>query len=344
MNLALHKIAAALDVPTADSWTDCALCARSPFGRSGLVRDRMGASFSQWAILARPECSDICAGCVRILAGKPGDQPPPLRLASCAIIEGQLRILNVAGVWDVLSAPPDTPFILSWAESKKKHHALYAGVSTAERMLIGSDSGQIEYRPSQHVDLLNAVIALLAGDAAKKRPSFGRSTIVRGDYSAPSIQKFGPEAWLRHESVIAPCRGSSLLALICAIAPVTQLIPSQEMGMIDSADRDAAMLCGAIARGSSVRQSDGLMFWTGYFRHRVARFSRLPLRDFVSRMMDECRVDASQAAVRELVEMLSGWSAEHTSLVEESLRRRPGLVVALAYDFRNKSSAQRSLL
>lgn len=102
--------------------------------------------------------------------------------------------------------------------------------------------------------------------------------------------------------------------------------------MVDPIDDKAARLLGALAHHSAMRAEDGKTFWAGYFRHRVQRFAGKPLRDFVSRMIDECRVHSVGA--QEVVHLLGELDEQTTLAIEESLRERGALIVALCYDYR----------
>ncbi len=77
MNSPLHLIATALGVRAVGP-SSCSLCGESPFPRGG----SLGANFADYDLLAIPVSRDTCAGCERILGGRPGDEPPPLRTTS----------------------------------------------------------------------------------------------------------------------------------------------------------------------------------------------------------------------------------------------------------------------
>jgi hypothetical protein len=334
----LHLVADALGVDPDLTGSDCAVCGTSPYPPSGPTKRVLGSSFAQWGEIADPGAPGVCTGCRRILSGRPGDDPPPLRMMSLLVHRGEVtQYRSSRDFWTVLDEPPEGPAVVSWSASMMRggHHVLSAGVSTAAHMAIGSDAGVIHYSPEADRPLLDAVLELVSAPEDGK-PAFRRTDVLHGTYSAPAIERFNPAAWAELEEAVRPYRDTPLLDLVVAAAPA--LPPTRDNGdeMIAETDDQAAKLLGAIARGSTIRQTDGMMFWTGFFRRRVARFSRLPLNDFVSRMLDECKVNGSAPALRDVIQMVQQMDEETTERIEEALRKRPGLICALAYDYRKK--------
>ena len=100
----------------------CAVCGDSPFAAAGPRAVVLGGNFTAVGDLADRDAPHVCAGCARLLAGRPGDDPPPLRTTSFICIAGALRPVRVADLWQVLTAPPAGQFVTSWAVSRKTHH------------------------------------------------------------------------------------------------------------------------------------------------------------------------------------------------------------------------------
>jgi hypothetical protein len=254
-------------------------------------------------------------------------------MLSFAVINGELKRLNRVEFWFVLTGATN-PEVVSWATSGQKHHWLRAGNCSAGHLAIGSDSATIDFVSERDRDLLDAVQRLLQGP--KGKPVLSRSAILSGDYTAPQIQRFGAARWAELELVVERCRGNPLLELVCWCAPAGQE-PEKGSDMIDEVDRRAAELLYLLTESSEVRSSDGKMFWGGYLRHRVERFSRLPLAQFVSRMVDEIKVQPTYPAARQALAMLASLNEAETEAIEDSLQHRGGLIVALAYDLRKES-------
>lgn len=284
-----------------------------------------GDTFTDFDWLADPSLSNVCAGCVSILAGRPGDDPPPLRTLHCLAIDGApASYPGTADVAALLRAPPAGRFVLAFAASRKRHAALRARVSTADRFYIGTDEGTVTYVPTEHAPVLDAVEALLA--------RFGRDDIRTGGYSAPAIAVFGPSRWLALDSVVAPHRPSPLLDLLCVVArrPEAGEITPESAPMIDVDDERAAELLSYLAESSAFRRRDGLTFWKGYFRHRLGRFAGLPLRDAVSRIIDAIQCEPGDA-LSEAIRRLDALDPGEVPHVERSLRQRGPLVLAYAH-------------
>lgn len=307
----------------------CAACGESPFHTAGPKDQLIGANYTDWDAFRAPWHQDVCTGCMRLMRGRPGDTPPPLRMMSVFVSPlGLLAYPMPAEVHALLDAPPPGEWVLSWATSKKRHHWLYAEISTQAHVIVGSDQGPIAYDPREDRPILDAVRELIA-----KPRGFTRKAVREGQYEAPGIAKFGAHRWRELEAVIAPARSRGLIALLAWCTPEDTSAEKQEGAkMVDPNDDRAARLLGAIARSSAIRATDGLMFWGGFFRHRVERFARLPLATFVSRLLDECRVDAPGA--EHALTLLRAFSADEISATERAIRLRGGLVVALAYDHR----------
>jgi hypothetical protein len=116
----------------------CRVCGPSPFSAGG----KLGDNFTDLALLADPSAREVCLGCAVLLAGRPGDDPPPLRttsvLASATADAGHVEYLGRRDIWRHLIEPYPVPHVLSWAVGGQRHHWLRAGLSTPTRLLIGT--------------------------------------------------------------------------------------------------------------------------------------------------------------------------------------------------------------
>lgn len=321
-----HVLARALSAPER-AGCDCACCGPSPFAAAGPRRSVLGANFTDFDALADRHAPDICAGCARLMAGRPGDDPPPLRTMSfsCEVAAPRIFPCDRAWWWALLSAPALlAPTILSWATSRKRHHWLYAGVSTPERYVIGSDHGAIDWTPDSGA-LCRALTALLAAGAR-------RAEILSGHYQPPTLARIR-DVVATHDPTIAATRGQLILDLALWCAPkVERAVEEGATSMINPTDQAAAELLAHVAFGSSVRVNDGKMFWAsnGFFVRRVRRYAHMPLGRFVSRLMSECAVgaDFGSRAAQHLAALDEGREQE----ISTAIRERTDLVVALAFD------------
>lgn len=320
------------------SFVDCVVCGPgSPFASAAPAKRILGPKFADHELLLAPRAERVCEGCVSLLAGRPGDDPPPLRAAMCLAVEGgQAVYLDRDGVARVLRDPPPGRFVLTWSRTRKRHASLRAGVSTRERLLVGGEDGQVEYRPREHGPIMEAV-----GELARR---FSRSAIRSGDYPSGCIAKMGPARWARLESVVGRIRGSATLQMICDVAPRgatddegygdgygTGYGYGDEGDMYDENDLRAGRLLGLLAVGSRLRADRGLDFWGGTFARRVERVRRLPLATAVSKLMRLIDCSTTSPRTVEAVDVVGRLSAEEVEGVEMAIRDRTALVVALAF-------------
>lgn len=322
----------------------CRVCGPSPFDAGGKLAD----GFTDFPLLADPSTVDVCAGCAALLAGRPGDTPPPLRTTSIRATDHGAEYLDRRGVWAALLAPLEEPHVLSWAVGGQRHHWLRAGVSTSERLLVGTDEGTVEYVPARDRWLLDAVHALLASPTGTA-PLLSRESIRTGIYHPAATVKYGVAEWTRIEEMVAAARPSPLLDMAVACAPVSgPPATTREDEMISEEDARAAELLAYIAHGSAMRSKDGLLFWSGVFRHRIEQHRRKPLADFVSRMLDAVKCDPVTIGAKNTTAMLEALSPEDVAATEKAVKERPALLVALAFDrlraMRDELSASAALV
>lgn len=327
----LHTIARALSVDESGPY-DCPMCGDSPFGPGSKV----GQNFCDVQLLRGPGA--VCAGCSRIMGGRPGSEPPPLRTVSFAVWGRSLVTLSRADLWRALWVDP-APCVVSWARSRKKHHSLHAGPCDGVVLRVGGDDGTILLDREQHLELANAVVGLL-GSPTGVAPILSRDSIRTGDYSAPAVARFGAAEWERLDRVVSNYRPGSLLDLLTDCAPLGPA-PKESLPVIDPHDERASWVLARLAASSEARRGDGLTFWRGFFRHRLERARRMPLPDLVSRLTDALRCDVLSDDYRAALEWLSGASAEEAAPVAASIRARPAYLVAIAFDQLKRERTER---
>src|SRR3990167_9773118 len=119
--------------------------------------------------------------------------------------------------------------------------------------------------------------------------------------------------------------------MLCHIARKGELLPREDY-LIDPDDERAVKLLALVATASLMRAERGKDFWGGIFLHRLERVRRLPLATAVSRLMASIGTSSIAEATQEALVMLAEMDADVVAGVERSLRERPTLLVALAYD------------
>lgn len=305
----------------------CAVCGESPFGpgKKG-ARKCFGANFTDYDALEAPEQEIVCAGCERLLSGRPGDEPPPLRTRSVLVRcqEGAAEDLDRKDWWPLLSGERqlDEPFVLSWANSRKRHHWLHAGLSAPDRWEVGTDHGRASW---QFDPALTETVWALLGHGCLK------AEILAGHYSA----KRSTAEVLLLDEIIAPLRGHLILDLVVWAAPTEDLQKRPERQvepMIDPDDARTADLVAEVAWSSAMRVEDGIRFWAanGFLIRRLRRFAHRDLSTMISRLMAECGVGAEFGS--RISERLRQFTEEEESATLKALRERPDLIAALAFD------------
>lgn len=323
---ARHIIAAARGVPMNGGPSRCVVCGESPYPTAAPAGRVLLDTFTDHDALCDPTAPDVCVGCLSLLAGRPGDDPPPLRASHCVAIPGEPACYPAtADLAAYLRDPPADRWAIVWSASRKRHASLRAQVSTRTRLMVGCDTGTAEYLPARHGPALAAVETMLGG--------FTRDEVRTGAYPTSRVRAFGAGRWADLDAIVAPLRGSLVLTMICALAPKGPKPEKEAPVMIDPHDQAAAELLALVALGSRYRAEHGKEFWGGYYRHRVERFRALPLAQCVSRLLDSCQTAPVGEAAQDLIVRLSALDAEQTAAIETAIRERPALCVALAYDY-----------
>jgi len=303
----------------------CALCGDSPHPAAKSVREFLPAHFPH-PDLIDPERTEVCAGCVKIFGGKPSSIDPPVRTRHVLVREdGAVSLhLRTSELYSAL-VDPEGARLLSWSTSLKKHHLVYARPRSSSVLYIGSDNKTLAYGAAER-GLIPVIAELLTG--------FRSDTIIAGSYSPMAIGAFGANRWAALETRVEELRRRSplLLQLMTYATPNPEREEAAErtedMAPSDSA---AAYLLGEIAHASDFRRTDGLMFWKGFFVHRLQRFGRLDLPALVSRLMTDCRVQTHQAeGVTSVLRSIE--DDGQAEAVSRAIRERPSLLAALAYD------------
>lgn len=331
---ALTRVAHALGVEDGDGCV-CTVCGASPFAaqRRGSLRTLFGDGFDDFSALADPACDMLCAGCARLLAGRPGDNPRPLRMDSIALIAGDLYRPDRGELWGYLIDPPPDLEVLSWAVTRKRHHILYAGACSPDRMPIGSDGEAIVYVPGRDMNLLCAIAELRAAGAS-------RTAINTGHYTPQQVRRIGAGRWSTLERQIAPRRGDAVWRLAIAHVPDGEAPPHEEGSVIDPVDDQAARLLGAIARGSTLRVEQGVDFWRGLFIRRIRRNAHRPLSELVSRLMSDIATEPTGEGAQTAKGMLAAWTADEEKQIRQRIQERTDLLVALSFEHRKRETTE----
>ncbi len=307
----------------------CCVCGASPFDSAGPRARVLGDNFTDYDLLVQG--AEVCQGCASLLAGRPGDNPPPLRTVNVAAGEGWIEYPDRAGIHARMRDPTGLR-VLSFATSRKKHHWIRAGLCTPERLLIGCDDGTTEYRPDRDAPLLAAVSDLLASPTGTGS-ILSREAIRTGEYHPEAVRKFGLARWRDLEATVKRWRPSLLLDLVAVVTPLSGPVPGdKEVPMHDPTEVRAATLLARLATASLVRRKDGKVFWGGFLRHRVERFRCLSLNEMASRLMDVLAVSPTDPAAMLALHDLGAWTPTESAAVAKAIETKSALIVAMAFE------------
>lgn len=330
---AWRLITAGLGVPIGEGCA-CALCGSSPHAPAKSVREFLPAHFPHPELIDESRES-VCAGCVALFGGKPSREKPPLRMRHLVVREtGELLLFDRVRPLREFLERPESAAVMSWSTSLQKHHFVHARARRPGLdLLIGSDAEPLRYGLAERA-ALPAVHELLL--------EMPMTEVIEGEYSSVSISGFGATRWAELEEIVDPVRRRSPLLLelmVYATLPekdtkiAARAAAKNERRLrhvLTEVEDLAVHVLGEIARASAMRREDGLVFWKGFFRHRVARFSRLQLHEFTSRLMAECRVESHAAeAVTSALRLCTGMEAKVMAVI----KTQSDLMSALAYDY-----------
>lgn len=236
----------------------CSVCGPSAFVVGRPSNEVFGPNFTDYDRVDAA-IPDVCDGCARMLGGKPGSDPPPLRTASFAVVGGELRRLDIDAMAALLrgSEPVEA---MGWAISRQKHASLRCGPCSPGLLRIGCDSGTIEWRPEVDRALLDAVATL--------RTAAMREHILGGAYPPHVLLALG-DAWNAAESVVSRYRPSLHLDLACAVVRRPEITPESAPMTIPPEYEQAARLLDPLTRHSAARDKDPIRFWSELLPRRL---------------------------------------------------------------------------
>lgn len=291
---------------------ECAVCGGAVEPDAIGIKKAVSNTFTDWQALIQGTGRKCCHKCAEIIKERQCR-------SKCVFSQqpGSLEFFKYSAVYDVLCNPPEK-FVLSVPQSFKKHHWLYAGISTPERMAIGTDTGTIIYEPAKHGKVLLCIKALLDYGV----PS---SQIETGLYHPSEI--CGALNFTDLENVISPHRATGLIWLLVKITPKEKIQCKEVEVVRTTAQSNAASYLLQLALCSNSRIKSGLLFWGGFFEARINRVKGLDFDKATSKLMTslQCRPSTFIAA---MVDEMSDKSKEE---IMKTIREQTKLCVSLAY-------------
>lgn len=287
----LHAIGQALGATPGEC--ECAVCGRSAFAPGRRARDVFGPAFTDYDLCAS-DAPDVCDGCARILGGKPGSDPPPLRMSSFAVVDGELERLGIDELCATLRGRPGVQAV-GWAVSRQKHASLRCGPCSPALYRIGCDHGTIDWRPHEDAPLLDAV--------AQLRQVARREQILSGEYPPHVIQALG-RLWAPAEDIVAGYRASLHLVLAVAIVRRPDITEESPAMQIPPEYEAAARLLLPLTQHSALRTEDPIRFWSSTLPRRLAAAATCgSVIEWISHLCESLRVATFHPDVVDLLSM-----------------------------------------
>lgn len=264
-----------------------------------------------------------------MLGGKPNRENPPLRMGHFAVRGGVLERPDAERLLGLLRAPPPDIEAIGWTRTRQKHASLHAGECSSSRLVVGTESGPLVWRPSVDGRLLDAVSTL--------RRAARIDDIASGDYPPHVITRLGA-LWQPAESVVALYRPSLHLDLALHLVrrPTTdmEIPPMPHMPV----HQTAAEILLRLSDGSSYRRSDPITYWSSLLIRRMAAATEQEtLQGAVGILMEKLRMDPINSSVREAMVTVRSMPDEDADEVLAVLRTYPRQVVAICRILKDES-------
>ena len=301
----------------------CASCGRA--NAEKLANKVLGLNFVDFDGLLISGGIHLCESCKDLLKDKDLRFKPVLYLN-----QREKQLIDRSEVLTIISNPPGVPFVLSLPYSFKKHHWMYAGLSTKDIAYIGTDSRtiKVDYSRYEVSKIILAVQKLISSRVPKKQISSGQYTVL--SYAMPVTRELEP--------ILAPARSSGLIELIVNYSTVNDAkVNAQEEDnpVLTKSEQSAVAILRTIARHSPARSHDGLYFWNTLYHRSITRYSGLDLKSFVSRLCDNLKV--SPVLDLSMIELLTD---DESEAIINDIRDKSLLLTSIAYNQSKKSNQQ----
>lgn len=287
-----------------------------------LTSKSIKSTFTDFTALIQFPSEYICDSCIELYECKDMRFKPVF-----SDRENDYRVIDRTEVLNILANPPDR-FVISLPYSFKKHHWLYAGISSKEVALVGTDDRtvMIDYRKNNIAAVISSIEKMIGVGVP-------RTEIISGEYSIFTLNKFpGIE---KYESIIAPMRHCGATELIVKYTPAVKekkIYESKEENiMLTTSEINAVNLLSSIAENSIYRIENGISFWGGFFERRINRFKSLSPKAFIEKL-------AASVGSKEGIwtNMLKDLTDSELEEIMNDIRLKSHILVAVVYGERSK--------
>lgn len=294
---------------------ECVSCGLSDRA-SDTINKKLKPTFVALSNLMLGKGSHICTSCVAIMEDR------DMRFKPVFFTQpAEKRIPDRKDILQILKNPPDQ-FVLSVPYSMKKHHWLFAGLSSSNLALIGTDNRTIEidYLKNDVKLVIETIETLISMSVPRNEIICGKySTFTR--YTVPDIQQY--------DEIIGTMRhcGAVELFVNYTPAPEQKIKLERKDVMISDIEKKSAEILMDIAYHSTFRSNLGQQFWGGFFESRINRLKNLELHEFISSLMGA--VGTSYINTK----LLTVLSEDEEYKIMDSIRKKTSFLVALAYTY-----------
>lgn len=325
---AIHIIAAAMGVEPGPS-SDCAVCGDSPFPEARASADVFGPNFVDYDRIHDSALGSVCAGCARVLGGKPSKTDPPLRMGHFAVVAGVLERPDGARLLELIRDPEGVE-VIGWTKTRQRHASLRAEVRRGADLPIATEDEVVLWTQDDNA-LLDAVQLL--------RRSAAPDHILTGQYPPHVIAALGSD-WELGEQVVNLYRPSGHLEIACALVRRPDNPTEAPPMPIAENEREAASLLLLLTAASPHRQKDGIGFWGALVPRRLAAAAQASqtLLDAASRLIEALQVSPTAADTVAGVRSIESYTPEEADAVLTIWRDKPRLVVAVARMIRSENT------
>ena len=272
------------------------------------------SNFTDFQIAYQYSGDSICTGCAMLF--KNPDLRQQCILSTAA---GDIEVISYEDAFNLLDTPP-SQFVLSVPYSHKKHHWLYAGLSTPEKILIGTDDSTIMYIPERHKKMKELINKLLHQNVRKQELISGNYNIMNYASSVQEIKYF--------EEIIGNSRSNGLVKLLVTICPIDKNKKEINEPTQQYQYSKAHELLYLIAKAIPARAIDGIKFWNILYISKINKHKNKPLRKFANDICKE--LFALPANTIELNSFLDNFSEEEGESIMQEIRQNPVLCTSKA--------------
>lgn len=292
---------------------NCAVCGGVVEQENLNIKKVVSSSFTDWDTLFKGGGTGCCNACMEII------KEPKMR-SKCVLStkSGSIEFVDYTKVYDVITNPIEQ-FVVSVPYSYKRHHWLYAGLSTPQRMLIGTDSCTIEYIPNKHKQCLESIVTMREMGVPLRQ-------IETGQYTPAYIAIMG-DKYNELESNLLPNRGTGLVRFLCKISPKDKKDFKGDEIVRTTEQDNTALFLSVLAKSSKYRIENGIAFWGGFFEARVNRVIGLPFDIATNKLMKSLHCNPNSG----ISEIIDGFTDVQKTSVMSTLKEQAKVCIALAY-------------